>query len=414
MFRTDTASRRHVLRALVAAGGATALAACLGDDDEIDVPAGVDDPGELPPRQHAWNEFLERDDDGNVRPPEHHVLLPLELERDPTDEDRKSVEETLQGLERAIAWSNEGLVFTLGYTPAYFERFDAHDVDLPAPTPLTEREEGELAVDEFDALLHLASDEAAVALAAEEALFGELDELNGEPVETDLTDVFSRVEDHRRTGFVGPGLPAEETDVTGVPDSVPEDAPFFMGFRSGFRSNQASEDAVTLESGPFAGGTTQHLSTMGIQLHQWLEQDSHDQRVAKLFSPEQVGELGSVGETLGTDSGVAVLDIDELESVAREEGVVGHAQKTAAARIDGEPPLLRRDVNTVDGDQPGLHFLSLQADVEAFVAVRQAMEATDLPVSRQNNGILHYLFVRRRGNYLVPPREHRALPDPSA
>ena len=31
---------------------------------------------------------------------------------------------------------------------------------------------------------------------------------------------------------------------------------------------------------------------------------------------------------------------------------------------------------------------------------------------RTNNGILQYLTVERRGNYLVPPRRHRALPSP--
>ena len=39
--------------------------------------------------------------------------------------------------------------------------------------------------------------------------------------------------------------------------------------------------------------------------------------------------------------------------------------------------------------------------------------ADESPVgSRVNNGILQYLFVERRGNFLVPPREHRALPTP--
>jgi hypothetical protein len=31
---------------------------------------------------------------------------------------------------------------------------------------------------------------------------------------------------------------------------------------------------------------------------------------------------------------------------------------------------------------------------------------------RLNNGILQYIFVRRRGNYLIPPRSRRALPRP--
>jgi hypothetical protein len=30
-----------------------------------------------------------------------------------------------------------------------------------------------------------------------------------------------------------------------------------------------------------------------------------------------------------------------------------------------------------------------------------------------NNGILEYVFVRRRGNFLVPPRSLRSLPTPT-
>jgi hypothetical protein len=30
---------------------------------------------------------------------------------------------------------------------------------------------------------------------------------------------------------------------------------------------------------------------------------------------------------------------------------------------------------------------------------------------RHNNGLLQYIFVNRRGSFLVPPREKRALPE---
>ncbi|MCU4926077.1 Tat pathway signal protein [Halobacteria archaeon AArc-dxtr1] len=419
-------SRREYVRLAVAAGGLAALGACLEADGEDDVPSGTD-PTTLPDRQHAWNEYLETDDDGNVRPPEHHVLLALSLTPDveadgepgPDEDAAETVEAALRTLERAYEWSNEGLLFTLGYTPTYFERFDGSlpdAVDLPAPEPLTDRESPDtLEFDEFDAVLHLASDRAAVVLAAEEALFGELDDVNGEPVETDLSGVFARHDDRRRTGFVGPGLPAEKIDVSGVPESVPEDAPFFMGFRSGFRESQATEGRVTIESGPFAGGTTQHVSSMAIQLDQWFDQESHAQRVMKTFSPHHndADLISGVGDSLGSSSALTDDWIDATDEDARNRGVVGHAQKAARAREDGDPLLLRRDFNTVDGDRPGLHFLSLQREIADFVRVREAMTGADLPIGQpQNHGILGYIFVDRRGNYLVPPRSRRALPHP--
>jgi hypothetical protein len=104
---------------------------------------------------------------------------------------------------------------------------------------------------------------------------------------------------------------------------------------------------------------------------------------------------------------------------------VGHAQKAARANRDGdgEVRLLRRHFESTDdigSDQrvASLHFPSLQRDVSAFEEVRRAMNGTDLtaatPAIRQrvNNGILEYIFVRRRGYFLVPPRRHRALPTP--
>ena len=47
--------------------------------------------------------------------------------------------------------------------------------------------------------------------------------------------------------------------------------------------------------------------------------------------------------------------------------------------------------------------------------MREAMTGTDLAENsavgqRTNNGILQYMSVKRRGNFLLPPREHRALP----
>ena len=413
-------SRRDYARALVAVGGASALSACLdaigdGDGDAAaDVPEGTDDPASLPERQHAWNDALATDDDGNVLLPEHHVLVPLSLETEVDDDARESVEAALRTLERAYEWSNEGLVFTIGYSPAYFERFDQSPdgVDLPEPEALSSDENPEL--DEFDALLHLASDRPEVVLEAEEGLFGDRDEVNGLDVEADFAGIFDRLEDRRRTGFIGEGLPAEHADVDGVPESVPEEAPFFMGFRAGFRDSQASEDRVTIEEGPFAGGTTQHVESMDVNLTQWFEQENHYQRVSKMFSPEHAAEelVGDVGEELGASSGLTAERIEATEADARQRGVVGHAQKLARAREDGEPLLLRRDFHRVDDDRPGVHFLSLQRGVDEFVRVREAMNGEDLNVARANNGILHYIFVERRGNYLVPPRSLRALPPP--
>ncbi|GGN85518.1 DUF7405 family protein [Haloarcula pellucida] len=410
-------SRREFAKSAVAIGGTAALAACL-DRGTPDVPEGTDDIASLPARQHAWNDALATDDAGNPRMARHHVLLLLDYERDgrPTDGDRRQVEDALSTLEQAYEWSNDGLLFTLGYGPTYFDRFEANPagVDVPEPKALAPFEDPE--PDTPDALLHLASDHESVVLAAEEALKGTRKTVNDHEMSTTFEGVLSVAD--RRTGFVGTGLPAEKQDVDGIPDSepVPEEAPLFMGFKSGFKGNQATEDRVTVDAGPFAGGATQHLSFIRLHLQQWYEQDSREQRVSKMFCPAHAdeGKVEGVGENLGTDSAIEECPEDAVES-GRREGVVGHSQKLSRAREDDSPTILRRDFDSTDGGEAGLHFLSLQQSIEDFVATREAMNGTDVAENsavgqRTNNGILQYMTVERRGNYLLPPRNLRALP----
>jgi deferrochelatase/peroxidase EfeB len=227
----------------------------------------------------------------------------------------------------------------------------------------------------------------------------------------------------RRTGFVGDGLPADHQDVQGIPDGdhVSEDAPLYMGFKSGFERNQASEDAITIESGPFAGGTTQHVSRINLNLEQWYEQDDRYHREATMFCPFHAENdlIEGAGDSLGTSTGITENDCPaHTERDAREKGVVGHSQKSARARDEnGDPRILRRDFDSTDDGRAGLHFVSLQRSIADFVETREAMNGTDLTDGavgqRTNNGILQYMRVIRRGNYLVPPRRHRALPTPN-
>ena len=421
----SSVSRREYLKAAVALGGASGLAACV---EELDgetaetIPAG--DPTAVPDRQHAWNDVLRTDDDGNTVAAKHHVLRYVNLAEGVSPADaRDPFDDALTALEDAIAWGPEGLLFTVGYSPAYFERFDdelPESVDLPAPTQMTDLEL-DVTFDETDLLVHLASDRPDILLEAEAGLFGDAETVNGVGM-PDLSGLVSFPEYDRRTGFIGPGLPAENQDIRGIDgEPVPEAAPFFMGYRSGFAESQATEERVTIDEGPFAGGTTQHVSKLDLQLNAWYGQETHTQRVKKIFSPRHAEEnlVGEVGEKLTDSTGIGPQDFENIIENAREDGVVGHAQKAARAREDGAPIILRRDFNTTDGKQAGVHFLSLQADIKDFVATRQAMTGSDIADdgggvgSRVNNGILQYVFVRRRGNFLVPPRSHRSMPTPT-
>ncbi|WP_458187646.1 DUF7405 family protein [Haladaptatus sp. NG-WS-4] len=410
--------RREFMKAAVAIGGSAALSACLDRGGAPDVKRGPDDPSTLPERQHAWNQFLATDDHGNDVAPRHHVLLFLNYAgagATPTDSERRTVEEAFLSLERAYRRSHDGLLFTVGYSPSYFERFDNGGSDvLPKPKALAPFEDPKL--DDQDAVVHLASDHAQLVLAAEEALLGNRDELNGVDV-TGLADVFEKAD--RRTGFVGDGLPADNQDVSGIPDSnpVPEESPLYMGFKSGFRKNQATEDRVTIRDGPFTGGTTQHVSRIHLHLDQWYEQDSRDQRVAKMFCPVHAEKdmVDGAGDNLGDSSEMNDDCIEQVEAHARKRGMVGHSQKSAGAREDDAPIILRRDFDSTDGGEAGLHFVAVQRTIRDFETTREAMNGTDLAGNssvgqRVNNGILQYMTVERRGNFLLPPRSRRSLP----
>ena len=410
--------RRDFLKSAVAIGGAAAFSACLGRE-EVDVPTGSDDLSSYPERQHAWNDVLPTDEHGNVVAPRHRVLLYLNYTQrgQPTEKDRTTIETALEGVEHAYERSGNGLLLTMSYSPAYFDRFDGglpESVDLQPPEALAPFEDPEL--DTPDAVVHLASNHAQVVLGTEEALKGNQSTLNDvDQPDASLTDVFKVVD--RRTGFVGDGLPAENADdAEGVPaDKVPEDAPLFMGFKSGFKKNQASEDRVTIQSGPFAGGTTQHISKLQLNLNQWYNQDDRWQREAKMFCPYHAENdvIEGAGDNLGTSS--KIDDCGPPTGTAREMGVVGHSQKTAKVRENDRPLLLRRDFNSTDDGQAGLHFLALQREIGEFAKTREAMNGTDITErsavgQRNNNGILQYIRTERRGNYLVPPRSLRALP----
>ena len=424
------------MRAAVAIGGTSALAACArkaGRDQSPaspQFPRGPDDLASIPERQHAWGQYLFRDRQGVIVFPRHQAFVFLDYVGDepPSESDRKTVESAFRTLERAYqrgtggdgtASKVEGLLFTVGYSPYYFDRFD-DDVpaalDLPRPeSVLAELGEDESAADRYDAVLHLGSDYPDVLLSAEEALFGELERINGQPVEGSLSGVFERAE--RRTGFVGRGLPEANLDT----DAVPKRAPASMGFKSNFADTFPPEDKATIDTGPVAGGTVQHVSRLEIDLGEWYDQD-HADRVEKMFSPEHTPEdTGEVGDFLGSESGIDADVGGRTLDHARQRSRVGHGQKIARVRDeDDEPIILRRgDFNSAIDSGSVLHFGSIQSGMADFVKTREAMndigfetdgDVPDIPDAE--NGILDVLEVTNRANFLMPPRSLRALPTP--
>ncbi len=215
-----------------------------------------------------------------------------------------------------------------------------------------------------------------------------------------------------RSGFVGDRLPAAHQNVAGIPSGhpVPATAPLYMGFKSGFRKNQASEDDITIAGGPFAGGTTMHVSRMRLRLESWYGLLGEQERVARMYAPQLTA---AQVDAFTTD---APSQPGRLAQAARRYGVVGHSQASAVARRNGKPLILRRDFDTTDGGESGLHFVSLQQSIADFVTTRKAMNAARASylnpsiTETVNNGINEFIFVTHRANYVVPPRAQRSFP----
>ncbi|MFW6045355.1 MAG: DUF7405 family protein [Natronomonas sp.] len=372
---------------------------------DLEVNPRVED---LPRRQHAWNGALDTNADNNRLPPRYYRILLLSLAGKPTEDDANTVEHAMRTLEAAYNFSTVGLLHMLAWGTDYFDRLDRLDTSpIDHPQVISRTDDPDLL--SFDASLVLASDVPSTLHAVEDAMFGSRSELAGEAVRERLGDVLS-VRD-RRTGFLGEGLPAQHANATEVPRNLRHNAPDFMGFFSNVRGAQASEDRVTIQGGTFDGGTTMHLSHLRQGLEDWWEMDDID-RVVRMFSPEFTPEEVQ-------DLGTTIPFADAVNEHAREEAIVGHWEKVARVREDGQPLLLRRDFNTVDNGEAGVHFLSLQRELSDFVKTRDAMngwwlredhESPGNVNERENNGILNFIEVQSRANFYVPPREQRAFP----
>jgi hypothetical protein len=404
-------SRRSALARLGAVAGTLGLSGCaqfLGSASGggTDLPPNPHADG-LPTRQFAQNQYLPLDADGNDLQARYRRILLLNLDVESSAEAARTVERGMRTIEAAYDWRPEGLFHVLGWGTAYFRRLGKlGEAPISKPQVLSRTDNPDLL--EFDAVLVLESDVPSHLTAVENAMFRAGGTLNDVPVEHPLGDVFTVAD--VRTGFLGEGLPARHADVEGIPaGALSQDDPTFMGFFSDRQGTQASEDFVTIPDGRFAGGTTLHVAHLTQNLDTWWEGLDDAGRVARMFSPEfDPSDIPNFGSN--------VPFTDAVRDHAREFDVVGHHEKVAQVRRDGEPIILRRDFNTTDGDHAGVHFLSFQRRLKHFRATRRAMNGwyvrddSQAITDRENNGILNFIDVQSRANFYVPPRDKRAFP----
>jgi hypothetical protein len=395
--------------AVAAAGIATAVTArrALAGAPPATVALGRQ-PAGLPTRQYAWAHSLRRDQFGNPLAPRFDRLLFFDVRGRPTSAHAALLESRLRTLERRFEWGPDGLLFTVGYSSAYFERvLGLRQSPVPRATGLSSFESP--VIDAHHVCLHLACDDEQRLREVEAAL------VRGRPLagvaeSLSLARILSWRE--TRTGFTGSGLPQAHQRVAGLQGgtTVPAGAPLFMGFRSGLRKNQASEDGIAISEAPFAEGTTMQVSYMRLRLTQWYDELTAADRVALMYSPQTTV---AAARRFTTDaSGEPGRIIEAITHYGR----IGHAQAAAQSRRHNRPLMIRRDFDTVDGGHAGLHFVSLQRSIQDFVVTRNAMNAAEAHrinpaiTATRNNGINAFMDVRRRANYILPARAARSFP----
>ena len=364
-------------------------------------------PHGLPARQHAWTDWLQRDESGNPLAPRFDRLLFFDVRGRPTAAHARVLESRLRALERRFRWGPRGLLFTVGYSPGYFTAVLGVSAPLPRATRLSSFESP--VIDDHHLCLHLACDDQQRLLDVEAAL------VRGRPlagVAGSLSLASILIWRETRTGFTGSGLPRAHQRAAGLGknNDVPADTPLFMGFKSGLAKNQASEDSVTIPDGDFAEGTTMQVSYMRLRLAEWYDELTPADRVALMYSPQTTV---AAARRLRTD---AAGEPGKILEAIRHHGMVGHAQASAQARRHGRPIIIRRDFDTVDGGHAGLHFVSLQRSIQDFVVTRNAMNVAEAHkinpqiTATANNGINAFMDVRRRATYMLPSRAGRAFP----
>jgi hypothetical protein len=332
--------------ALVVGGAGAGVAGCGSSSPQPKHPVAAvslgGQPAGLPSRQFAWTATLSRDADGNPVAPRYDRLLMFDVNGRPGTDHARLLEAALRTLERRYRWGPSGLLFTAAWGVPYFTRV----LRCPSPIPATRAlSDFELpAIDGYDLCLHLACDDASRLAEIEHALVrGQ--RLTGADGPLDVSSAL--VWRETRTGFTGAGLPAAHQQLGGIPAGAPvaPSASLYMGFKSNLKRNQATEDAVAIASGPFAGGTTMAVSYMRLRLDSWYGALSPRERVARMYAPQvSVAQAARITTDAASDPGRLVQAIDRYAGYP--EAATG-AERGASSRrrSSGSPcgPSLRAD-----------------------------------------------------------------------
>jgi len=330
---------------------------------------------------------------GEDSPPDHHLLLfcDPEFAGSPSDGDRRRVKRAIDAIEAEFGVGPDGIVVTVGYAPAYFERFDrrlpvARPPMLPGPEETIADTAGdgedptEVTADGREVLIHLASDHAAHLLAAELALW-----------------------DEAPTGDHGPriDLPATLSGVLTCPDSYPDRR---TGYGTPTPSAYAGETADLKNVGwsrgvteAFAGGAVCHVSELRVG-----DGNRKDGGRARPGSGDRDGGCPVHGGE------------SNHERRLEEHGNAGSGSDCPVEHATSEGPgdgseMLCLGLTATGRPEPSTHFLGVMNSLETLVETGGRLNVSDDP-----GGVTPRQTTLRRGNYLLPPAPCRSFPSPGS
>jgi hypothetical protein len=378
---------------------------------------------------------------------------------------RERLHDALIEVERAYPLSPGGIFTQIAYGLPYFrERIPSAVTDKYFPMSTMPGTEGQwavidsirfpkdpddIALENNDVCFHFKSDFRDHIENVIDAMFhaGRQD-LNGLPAARAYVGDLFTITTVRR-GFAGHGMPRVVGERLGIPgaEHVPAGSMLFMGFTSSHVHGLAAGNLPSFETLPgytnvgvddyFAGGTSMHLSHIGINLDEWYALP-HQGRLHRMFHPRRT----EAPEVLSPDQSPVTSTFEEQrDKDAEEHGLLGHNEqmqflsrvkeetKTAYGEVlpKGTVFFLRQDFNTVENPfafstsdridsipRAGVHFVGFGPSGQHYEKMRLEMDGVEhqqrYNLPEENLGFTKFLVTTHRQNFLLPPRAHRSFP----
>ena len=363
MSQHDLNRRRFVAAAAGVIGGGSLGARA---SRRRDVVALGSQPAGLPNGQHNWTATLATDATATPVSPRFDRLLFFDLQQRPTATDVRRLEAALRTLERLYPWGPEGLLFTVGWGPHYFEHVLSVSSPIPRPKGLSDFELPTF--DNYDLV-------PPPRLRRRGA--SRRDRARARPRQAALG--------RDRSTWAATSAGARHEPASSAPDSRPPTRTptasrpatrYPPARRSSWASSRASRRTrrarTTSRSRPAVRRRNDHAGQLHAPPPRQLVRNPRRAGTgrAHVLPRDHPGR----GRTVHRRRPQPTRPLHAGRDPVRRRRPF---PDLGPRPPHGKPRIIRRDFNTVDGGLAGLHFVSVQRSIADFVATRNAMNAAN-------------------------------------